>query len=142
MISNLKNKKWIFVSGKGGTGKTTTAASIALKLSEEGKKTLIVSLDPAHSLGDSLMQEIGPEIKNVINKNLYALEFDARKAFQEEKELFSSIKTNPQIPGMDLGEDYVELLSNTPFLPAEYFEGIGFIKLFKMIDEADYDVIV
>ncbi len=143
MISTLKEKKWIFVSGKGGTGKTTTAASIALKLSIEGKKTLIVSLDPAHSLGDSLMEELGPEIKNVINENLFAMEFDVKKAFQEEKDLLSStIQTDSQIPGFDLGGDYADLLSSTPFMPTEYFEGIGFIKLFKMIDESDFDVVV
>ncbi len=145
MINKLKEKKWIFVSGKGGTGKTTTASSIALSLAKEGKKTLIVSLDPAHSLGDSLNEEIGPEIKNVVHKNLYALEFDVKKAFKEEQQFFSNLSGNPQFPGMDmmgLGEDYAELLANTPFMPAEYFEGIGFIKLFKMIDESDFDIIV
>ncbi|MBD3180294.1 AAA family ATPase [bacterium] len=43
-----------FFTGKGGTGKTTMAASFARRLAGEGRKTLLVSLDPAHSLADLL----------------------------------------------------------------------------------------
>ena len=44
------------VSGKGGVGKTSLAASLALRLAAEGHTTLVVSTDPAHSLSDSLDQ--------------------------------------------------------------------------------------
>lgn len=44
------------ISGKGGVGKTSLAASLAVKFAEEGHVTLIVSTDPAHSLSDSLSQ--------------------------------------------------------------------------------------
>jgi len=42
-----------FFSGKGGVGKTSMAAATALFFSKKGKKTLVVSIDPAHSLSDS-----------------------------------------------------------------------------------------
>ena len=45
---------FIFVGGKGGVGKTSISAATALWLANSGKKTLIVSTDPAHSLSDSL----------------------------------------------------------------------------------------
>ena len=43
--------KFIFVGGKGGVGKTSTSSAISLHLSDNNYKTLIVSTDPAHSLG-------------------------------------------------------------------------------------------
>eukprot|EP00928_Gymnodinium_smaydae_P045017 TRINITY_DN30052_c0_g1_i1.p1 TRINITY_DN30052_c0_g1~~TRINITY_DN30052_c0_g1_i1.p1 ORF type:complete len:484 (-),score=75.73 TRINITY_DN30052_c0_g1_i1:203-1654(-) len=47
-------RRFTFVGGKGGVGKTTTASAIAVSLARAGHKTLIVSIDPAHSLGDAL----------------------------------------------------------------------------------------
>lgn len=49
-------RKYVMVSGKGGVGKTSLSASLAVKYASEGHDTLIVSTDPAHSLGDSLGQ--------------------------------------------------------------------------------------
>lgn len=43
----------LLYSGKGGTGKTSVAAATGLRLSQMGHKTLVMSVDPAHSLGDS-----------------------------------------------------------------------------------------
>jgi arsenite/tail-anchored protein-transporting ATPase len=40
-------------SGKGGVGKTSVAAATAIRLAESGRRTLVMSVDPAHSLGDS-----------------------------------------------------------------------------------------
>lgn len=51
-------RKYVMVSGKGGVGKTSLAASLAVKLAAAGHTTLVVSTDPAHSLGDSLDQDI------------------------------------------------------------------------------------
>ena len=49
-------RKYIMISGKGGVGKTSLAASLAVKFAEAGHTTLVVSTDPAHSLSDSLDQ--------------------------------------------------------------------------------------
>ena len=51
-----KGRKYFMLGGKGGVGKTSSAASLAVKLAEAGHSTLVVSTDPAHSLSDSLDQ--------------------------------------------------------------------------------------
>ena len=52
LVLQLQHTPIIFVGGKGGVGKTTTAAALASKFAERQQKTLIISTDPAHSLGD------------------------------------------------------------------------------------------
>jgi len=54
--------KYIFFSGKGGVGKTTMACTTAIHHAMEGKKTLIVTTDPASNLADVFEQEIGYKI--------------------------------------------------------------------------------
>ena len=77
--------KLILFGGKGGVGKTTCAASTGFYLARDFK-TLLFSTDPAHSLSDSLGQEIGAEIKQLKGiKNLSALEVSAEKALSEFK---------------------------------------------------------
>lgn len=66
----------ILYTGKGGVGKTSIAASTALKSAEKGLKTLVVSTDAAHSLGDSLDTRLTPEPMEIC-KNLWAQEIDA-----------------------------------------------------------------
>ena len=46
------------ISGKGGVGKTSLSASLAVQLAAAGHTVLVVSTDPAHSLGDSLGQPL------------------------------------------------------------------------------------
>ncbi len=48
----------IIFTGKGGVGKTSTAAAHAVKAAKAGKKTLIVSTDMAHNLSDIFMREV------------------------------------------------------------------------------------
>jgi arsenite/tail-anchored protein-transporting ATPase len=57
------NQKLVLMAGKGGVGKTTTSAALALKLAHAhpDKKILIVSIDPAHSLGDAFNQNLGAQ---------------------------------------------------------------------------------
>jgi len=65
----------ILYTGKGGVGKTSVAAATALKASRAGKKVLVMSTDPAHSLADAFDTEIGPEPKEM-ESGLWAQEMD------------------------------------------------------------------
>ena len=49
----------LLFSGKGGVGKTSIAAATGLKLSELGYRTLVMSVDPAHSLADAFDMDLG-----------------------------------------------------------------------------------
>lgn len=67
-----------FVGGKGGVGKTTIAAALAVASADAGRRTLLVSTDPAHSTADILGTELGPEPAAVI-ADMDALEIDPRR---------------------------------------------------------------
>jgi len=56
----------VLVTGKGGVGKTTVAASTALASADGGYRTLITSTDPAHSLSDALMVGLGSDPSKVV----------------------------------------------------------------------------
>jgi arsenite-transporting ATPase len=51
----------VLYTGKGGVGKTTTAAATAVCAAERGRRTLVVSADVAHSLGDVFERRLGPD---------------------------------------------------------------------------------
>lgn len=63
-------------TGKGGVGKTTVAAATAVELARRGRRTLVMSTDAAHSLGDSLGVRLGNDPVSVA-PNLDAAEIDA-----------------------------------------------------------------
>lgn len=108
-------KRILIFTGKGGVGKTSVAAAHALKSSQEGTKTLIVSTDMAHNLGDLFNVPVGKEEVQVAD-NLYALEIDPNyvmeKDFKNLMRAFSNMigSINPEgaemdeftmMPGMD-----------------------------------------
>ena len=81
---------FLFFGGKGGVGKTTCAAARAIAEAARGKRVLVVSTDPAHSLGDALRKKLSARVTVVgqaltpratSQGALYALELDARRAF-------------------------------------------------------------
>jgi arsenite-transporting ATPase len=72
----------IVYTGKGGVGKTSIAASTALRCADLGYRSLVVSTDTAHSLGDSLQAELGPEPIDITH-NLRAQEIDVHYSIEK-----------------------------------------------------------
>ena len=70
--------KLLIYTGKGGVGKTTCAAATALQLARQGIVTLVVSTDPAHSLGDCLQVPLDKE-PSLVTPGLWGMEVDARE---------------------------------------------------------------
>lgn len=72
----LTDKRLLLIGGKGGVGKTTLSAAFAILASQRGKRVLLVSTDPAHSLADAFARpQIGDKITRLAS-NLDALELD------------------------------------------------------------------
>ena len=72
----------ILYTGKGGVGKTSVAAATALEAARAGKKVLVMSTDPAHSLSDAFDAPVGPEPKEMV-PGLWAQETDYTAMLEE-----------------------------------------------------------
>ncbi len=146
-LQNLLLKlKMIMFGGKGGVGKTSCASSSAIWAAEHGRNTLIISTDPAHSLGDSLGMELAPgeptPVKGI--KNLTALEINPKANMAEFEGLTNM---NPMddlgMGGMmeNLGMGDLQELSSMN--PPGMDEALAFGKVLEFIEtEHDYDLIV
>ena len=77
----IVNTKFLFFTGKGGVGKTSTACATAVALADEGKKVLLVSTDPASNLQDVLEVELTNTPMAIPSvSNLYACNLDPEEA--------------------------------------------------------------
>ena len=71
----------LLFTGKGGVGKTTIAAATAARAARSGRRTLIMSTDPAHSLADSFDVPISDQAMQ-ISPNLWAEQIDAQQRLE------------------------------------------------------------
>lgn len=132
--------KIVFFGGKGGVGKTTCSAAYSSFCADEGKKTLLVSTDPAHSISDIFETPIGSQIKK-IGENLYGLEIDPEL---ESKNYINSIKSNMlHIVSPVIVEEIEKQLDAASISPGSE-EAAMFDKIVEIINEhsRDYDQIV
>jgi arsenite-transporting ATPase len=77
----------LLFGGKGGVGKTTCAAACALRLARGGRRVLLLSTDPAHSLGDALDLALSDEPRKV-EERLVVRELDADRAFAAQRDQY------------------------------------------------------
>lgn len=129
--------KLILFGGKGGVGKTTCASSTGLYLSKNFK-TLLISTDPAHSLSDSLGQEVGDEIKEVRGiKNLSVLEISAEKALSKFKTQYEDEIKKILDTSTNLDQDDIDSIFALPIPGID--EVMGFKTIVDLIEEARFD---
>jgi arsenite/tail-anchored protein-transporting ATPase len=72
----------LLFTGKGGVGKTTTAAATALRCAEAGKRTIVLSTDPAHSLADAFDCPLG-DLSVEIVPGLWGQQLDAQDRMED-----------------------------------------------------------
>ncbi|MBI4182114.1 MAG: ArsA family ATPase [Candidatus Aenigmarchaeota archaeon] len=133
----MQGPEYLFFSGKGGVGKTSLAAATALQLAREGKRVLIVSIDPAHSLADSFAQRIGPAT-TLLEKNLWGVEIDPAQSMASLRERLA-----PRMEGMGmlkgLGmEGALDIAGMTPGID----EVAAFEAFVSFLEDERYDCIV
>jgi arsenite-transporting ATPase len=78
--------KYVFLGGKGGVGKTVLAGTVALWMAGQGKKTLLASTNPVHSLSSMLDQNVFGKPTPVTGvSNLTACEIDTKETIEKSK---------------------------------------------------------
>ena len=126
----------IIFTGKGGVGKTSIAAATAVKAASMGYKTLIISTDPAHSLGDSFDIELGPSPVQIAD-NLYGQEVsvygDLTLNWEIVREHFAHLMEIQGIKGI-----YVEEMGVLPGM--EELFSLSYIKRYN--ESKEYDLLV
>ena len=150
LMAKGKDRKYYMVGGKGGVGKTSLSSSLAVKFATAGHHTLLVSTDPAHSLSDSLAQDVTGGLPVAVEGTdgmMYAMEVDPDQAKAEfaafakqadvsagAKDFMSSVGLGglaDQLGDLKLGE-----LLDTP--PPGLDEAIAIAKVVQFIKDEKY----
>ena len=106
-----KDLKFVFVGGKGGVGKTTSSSAIATLFAKYGKKrTLLVSTDPAHSLGDAFRMDFSGTPTSPM-ANLDVMEIDPSESMKTALSDWAGLAED-MAGGGGAGSDEVQKLTN------------------------------
>ena len=82
-MTDLFDRRLLFVTGKGGVGKTTVAASLALLAATRGKRTLVGEVDAKGNLADFFSVEPTGWKPRLVQPNLYAMSMDTEESLKE-----------------------------------------------------------
>ncbi|HEX9017096.1 MAG TPA: TRC40/GET3/ArsA family transport-energizing ATPase [Chloroflexota bacterium] len=126
----------LLYTGKGGVGKTTTAAATALRAAELGHRTIVLSTDAAHSLADSLDLRLGPT-PTAIAQNLWGMEVDI---YHEVEAHWGSIQKYLSTLFAWRGLDSVVAEELT--VPPGMYELASLIEIVRLHESKQYDLIV
>ncbi len=132
----------LLFSGKGGVGKTSIAAATGIRLAQLGKRTLVMSVDPAHSLSDSF--DLGPDLFSGqtadpyrVGENLWIQEVNIQKEIKRHwKEIASYVVAILRTTG--ISEVEAEELAILPGM--EELSAMMYVNQFRK--ENRYDIVV
>jgi len=126
----------ILFTGKGGVGKTSVAAATAMRCAQLGHRTMVISTDPAHSLGDSFDTGLGPRPVKVA-KNLWAHEVSALHEMERHwKKLHDYAASVFATQGLD--DVVAEEVANPPGM--DEIASLMWIKLYA--ERGEHDVLI
>jgi arsenite/tail-anchored protein-transporting ATPase len=140
LIESILNRRLLFVGGKGGVGKTTVASALGLLAARRGRRCLLVSTDPAHSLGDVFDREVS-NARTKIADGLWGIEIDSDAEAERYIDAVTARMKQFAMPDMHAEVDrQMELARMSPgAMEAALLERVSRI----MADDADdYDLII
>ncbi|MET0502947.1 MAG: TRC40/GET3/ArsA family transport-energizing ATPase [Candidatus Binatia bacterium] len=131
--------KYLFFGGKGGVGKTSLAGATALWLAGQGKKTLLASTNPVHSLSGLLEQSVFGA-PTLVTESLWAYEIDTKETIERsKKEIREKIQWFLKFADISTkADDFVESATMNP----AFEESAMFENMVDLMLKEDYDVYV
>ncbi len=144
MIQYMKDNpklKYIFFGGKGGVGKTVMAGAAALWSAKQGKKTLLASTNPVHSLSNLMGQDVFGKPAVVCDEKMcYAFEIDTRETIERSKQEIRE-KINWFLKFADITTKADEFVESATMNPA-FEESAMFENMTDLMFKDEYDFYV
>ncbi|MDT4975981.1 MAG: hypothetical protein QOG98_1739, partial [Pseudonocardiales bacterium] len=138
LVRNPKTRV-IVTCGSGGVGKTTTAAAMALLGAEAGRRTVVLTIDPARRLAQSMglteLDNTPREVKGVENGQLFAMMLDMKRTFDE----VVSEHSTPERAEAIFANPFYQSLSSSFAGTQEY---MAMEKLGQLVAANEWDLIV
>jgi anion-transporting ArsA/GET3 family ATPase len=144
----VSNKRILVCVGSGGVGKTTTAASLGLAGARAGRRTLVLTIDPAKRLANALgLSTLGHDVQAVppekvalggapVAGSLDAMMLDQKRAFDE---IVARYAKDPESQKRIMGNRIYQQISSTLAGSHEY---AAMAKLYEIAGEKKYDLII
>ncbi|WP_251342559.1 ArsA family ATPase [Haloplanus halophilus] len=129
----------VLYGGKGGVGKTTCAAAHGLALARSGVETLVVSTDPAHSLGDAFGRDLGAD-PTEIEGSLSALEVDPETGQDAYRGVVEALAAEFRDAGLRLDDGDLERLFEAGLIPGG--DEVAALEYVARYADADYETVV
>lgn len=133
--------KYIFFGGKGGVGKTVMAGAAALWSAKQGRKTLLASTNPVHSLSNLLEQDVFGKAAIVCDEqNCYAFEIDTKDTIERSKQEIRE-KINWFLRFADISTKADDFIESATMNPA-FEESAMFENMVEIMLKDEYDFYV
>jgi arsenite-transporting ATPase len=135
------NLKYIFFGGKGGVGKTVMAGAAALWAAKQGKRTLLASTNPVHSLSNLLEKDVFGKTAMVCDEeNCFAFEIDTKDTIERSKQEIRE-KINWFLKFADITTQAEEFIESATMNPA-FEESAMFENMTELMFKNEYDFYV